>query len=618
MPPAGTSSEGPAPDGSGRDGPVPDDSEPAGTAPGGPSPGPSEPHGPVHERLPALLEAVLGVGTDLELRATLQHLVDSATELTGARYGALGVVDPERDTITELYTSGLSDAERERIGRLPGGHTGLIGALIEDPRPLRVDDLGSDPRSAGVPEGHPAMESFLGVPIRVHTEVFGNLYLAEKREGPFTEDDLSLVRVLGAQAGIAIGNARLYETARQRERWIEGAAAVTNALLTGEAAADALMTVAERARVLADADAGVVLMPTPGGGMEIVAASTLDDPGDLIGTTIEPGSDVLVQLLGGEPVFIEDSATDPRMTTPVRHRFGPSMMLPLQSCGRLIGTLALPRRRGGRPYTAVERLLASQFASQAAMALVLADTRHNREQLAVYEDRDRIARDLHDLVVQRLFATEMMLESTRRRAADPSEEDELLGRAIDELDSTIQEVRTAIFALQQPPADASASFRGRVLRETGGAADRLGFRPSVHFAGPVDALVDEEHGEALLAALRAALTAARRRPGLTAVDVEVDATATLPDGRRALRLTVSDNAPRDVRAPEDGTRRGTEPPPVEQPGAAPAHAPPDDTAPDRVAPRGAAGSEGSPAGEGPPGSGTTVVWETPFLISEQE
>ncbi|MFD7441931.1 GAF domain-containing protein [Streptomyces sp. NPDC059909] len=496
--------------------------------------------------LPMLLEAVLSVGTDLELRATLQHIVDWATRLIGARYGALGVVDPERGRITELFTTGLTDEERERIGPLPDGHSGLIGALIEDPRPLRIDDLTADPRSCGVPEGHPEMHSFLGAPIRVHTEVFGNLYLTEKRSGPFTDDDLALLRVLASQAGIAIGNARLYEAARQRERWIEGAAAVTTALLTGETAADALMTVAERARILADASAGVVLQPTEDGGMEVVAASTLDDPGDLIGTTIEPGSDVLVQLLGGEPVFIEDSATDPRMTTHVRHRFGPSMMLPLQSGGRLIGTLALPRRRGGRPYTAVDRLLASQFASQAALALVLADAQHNREQLAVYEDRDRIARDLHDLVVQRLFATEMMLESTRRRAAGVgSGEDELLGRAVDELDSTIQEVRTAIFALQQPPAEAPTSFRGRVLRETGGAAVLLGFQPSVHFTGAVDALVQEPHADQLLATLRGALAAAHRRAGVTAIDVEVDATVTLPDGGPGVRLTVTDNGVRD-------------------------------------------------------------------------
>ncbi|MGW9036303.1 GAF domain-containing protein, partial [Streptomyces sp. NPDC055721] len=453
-------------------------------------------------------------------------------------------------------TSGVTEEERQRIGRLPDGHTGLLGVLAQDPKPLRIDDLTADPRSSGVPDGHPEMRSFLGVPIRVHTQVFGDLYLTEKRTGSFTEEDLALLRVLASQAGIAIGNARLYETTRQRERWIEGAAAVTTALLTGATAENALMTVAEQARILADASAGVVLQPTPEGGMEIVAASTNDDPGDLVGTTIAPGSPVLVQLLGGEPVFLEDSATDPRMTTHVRSRFGPSMMLPLQSGGNLIGTLALPRRRGGPPYSAVDRLLASQFASQAALALVLADARHDRERLAVYEDRDRIARDLHDLVVQRLFATEMMLESTRRRAlaaapgagdgsgtgtgtatATDSDLDEsaLLSRAVDELDSTIQEVRTTIFALQQPPADAPTSFRGRVLRETGGAAALLGFQPSVHFSGAVDTLVEDEQAGKLLATLRGALAAAHRRPGITAITVEVSA------GSEGVRLRVEDD-----------------------------------------------------------------------------
>ncbi|MFC9389656.1 GAF domain-containing protein [Streptomyces venezuelae] len=492
-------------------------------------------------RLPMLLEAVLSVGTDLELRATLQHIVDSATELTGARYGALGVVDPERRRITELLTSGMTDEERQRAGRLPDGHTGLLGVLIQDPQPLRLDDLTADPRSSGVPAGHPEMHSFLGVPIRVHTEVFGNLYLTEK-PGGFTEEDLSLLRVLASQAGIAIGNARLYETARQRERWIEGAAAVTTALLTGASAENALMTVAEQARILSGASAGVVLQPTTEGGMEIVAASTTDDPGDLVGTTIAPGSAVLVQLLGGEPVFIEDSANDPRMTTHVRTRFGPSMMLPLQSGGKLIGTLALPRRRGDAPYTAVDRLLASQFASQAALALVLADARHDRERLAVFEDRDRIARDLHDLVVQRLFATEMMLESTRRRAGESSDDSALLGRAVDELDSTIQEVRTTIFALQQPPADAPTSFRGKVLRETGGAAVLLGFQPSVHFSGAVDTLVDEETAGRLLGALRGALAAAHRRPGIDAITVEVSA----GDGGGAHLRVTDDGTPPTV------------------------------------------------------------------------
>ncbi|MFJ8250868.1 GAF domain-containing protein [Streptomyces sp. NPDC094466] len=490
-------------------------------------------------RLPMLLEAVLDVGSDLELGSTLQQIVDASTALTGARHGALGVLDPDRDRVEELYTAGMTEAERRHLDLFPDDSSGGPAALAEE-----------DPQDRDPPPGRPPAGDVLRAPVLVHTEVFGQLRVAGKPSGPFDEEDHGLLRVLAAQAGIAIGNARLYGTARQRERWIAGAAAVTTALLTGTDAADALMTVAERARVLAGASAGVILQPTEEGGMEIVTASTPDDPAGIVGTVIEPGSAVLVQLLGGEPVFIEDSATDPRMTTGVRSRFGPSMMLPLQSGGRLIGTLALPRRRGERPYTEMDRLLATQFASQAALALVLADAQADREQLAVYEDRDRIARDLHDLVVQRLFATEMMLESTRRRAA--SEDDggsgeaeagagELLGRAVDELDSTIQEVRTAIFALQQPPAGAPSTFRGRVLRETGGAAALLGFPPSVRFAGAVDALVDEETGRELLAALRGALAAAHRRPGVSAIEVEVDATVRLPDGRSGVRLVVADD-----------------------------------------------------------------------------
>ncbi|MFI5984969.1 GAF domain-containing protein [Streptomyces sp. NPDC051555] len=520
--------------------------------------GPVDPgdQGDTEAGLPVLLEAVLSVGSDLELHATLQHIVDSAAELCTARYGALGVVDPEHVRLTELFTAGMTEAERAAIPRLPDGRSGLLGTLISDPRPLLVTDLGKDPRAAGFPPGHPPMHTFLGVPIRVHTEVFGNLYLTEKRGGgPFTEEDLALVRVLAAQAGIAIGNARLYETARRRERWIEGAAAVTTTLLAGRPAADALMCVAERARILADAAAGVVLQPTAVGGMEIVAASTEGDPGDLVGTAIAPGSAVLEQLLGGEPVFIDDSATDPRMTTHVRVRFGPSMMLPLQSGGQLIGTLALPRHRGGKPYDAVDRLLASQFASQAALALVLADAQYDREQLAVYEDRDRIARDLHDLVVQRLFATEMMLESTRRRSSTAPSGDtvgEELGRAVDELDSTIQEVRTAIFALQQPPTDAPTTFRGRVLRETGGAAVLFGFQPSVHFTGAVDTLLPDPVAGSLLAALRGALAAAHRRSEVTSIEVAVTAEAETTAGPGRVTLTVSDDGITDPGA------RGTE------------------------------------------------------------
>ncbi|KPC84715.1 MULTISPECIES: GAF domain-containing protein [Streptomyces] len=492
-------------------------------------------------------------GTHLDLRTTLQHIVDTATALAGARYGALALLHGEDRHVTDLFTCGMSDEDRRVAGPLLDGRTGVLGALVDDAQAVRVDDLTAGPHHRELPRGQLPMRSFLGAPVRVHTEVLGSLCVTAEEPGRFTDAEPALLRLLASQAAAAIGGTHLYETARQREHWIEGAAAVTRALLGGAGPEDALTIVAERARLLAGAAAGVILQPTPGGGMEIVAASTLDDPAGLVGTTIEPGSPVLVQLLGGEEVFIEDSATDERMTTPVRTRFGPSMMLPLQSGGRLIGTLALPRKRGGAPYTATDRLLASQFASQAALALVMADAQHYREQLAVYEDRDRIARDLHDLVVQRLFATEMMLESTRRKdLAGDEQTAELLAKAVDELDSTIQEVRTAIFALQQPPAEAPTTFRGRVMRETGGAAAVLGFQPSVQFTGPVDALVTEPVDGELLDVLRGALAAAHRRSGVSAVEVEVDATARLPDGRAAVRLVVADDG-----HAEDGTRSPT-------------------------------------------------------------
>ncbi|MEU1530200.1 GAF domain-containing sensor histidine kinase [Streptomyces fagopyri] len=515
-------------------------------------------------RLPALLEAVLCVGSDLELRATLQHIVDAAADLTAARSAALDITDP--------------------------GDTG----------PLEIRT--ARPPAAG-PDRHPRErpDDTLGVPIVVDDADFGNLYVAGSRGGPFTDEDEQLLRMLATQAGVAIGNARLYETARQRERWIEGAAAVTTALLTGEDAADALTTVAERARMLADASAGLILQPTAEGGMRIVTAATPDgpatpdDPGDIVGTTIEPGSPLLRHLLGGEPVFIDDSATDPRLTTHVRHRFGPNMMLPLQSGGRLIGTLVLPRDRGGRPYSAEERLLAAQFASQAALALVLADAQHSRERLAVYEDRDRIARDLHDLVVQRLFATGMMLESTQRRSSGEAEAElrEILGRAVDELQSTVQEVRTAIFALQQPPADAPTTLRGKVLRETASAAAALGFQPSTRFTGAVEALVPEPVVGHLLTALRRALTSAARRPGVSRVEVTVDATTRLPDGRPGVRLTVfHDGGTGEGGTLDDGAEDG------------------DTDEGDRD--EGDMDEGGTNEGGTDGGTGTTVVWQSPL------
>ncbi|GGY67301.1 sensor histidine kinase [Streptomyces omiyaensis] len=503
-------------------------------------------------RVPQLLEAMRSVGTGLELHTTLDRICETAAELAGARYAAIGVVDEEGKGLSDFVTHGVGDDVARRIGRRPDGHAGLLGALIRDPRTIRLADLSADPRSAGFPAGHPVMKTFLGVPIRVQGEIFGNLYLAEKRDGEeFNDYDEHMVRVLATEAGIAIGNARLYEAARQRERWIDGSVAVTTALLSGGDADDALAVVAEQARRLADADAGIVLLPAEEGGLEIVAVSS-PRPHKSLGVVIPPESRVVELLLDGEAVFVQDASTDPRMISRLTSAYGPSMLLPLQSGGRVLGALAMPRTRGARPFSEAERTLATQFASQAALALMMAEAQRDRERLAVFEDRDRIARDLHDLVIQRLFATGMMLESAQRKAIVPAVQ-EGVGKAVDELDVTIQEIRTAIFALQQGPAEAPSGLRTRVLREINMAAVPLGFKPAHRFLGAIDATVGELTGKNLIAALREALSNAFRHAGASRIEVVVDATVTLPDGSPGVRLTVADDG---VGMPEGGRRSG--------------------------------------------------------------
>ncbi|MEU5624077.1 sensor histidine kinase [Streptomyces tendae] len=538
-------------------------------------------------RVPKLLDAMRSVGSGLGLHSTLNRICETAADLAHARYAAIGVVDEDGDGLTDFVHHGLDEATVRRVGHLPDGRKGLLGALIRDPEPVRLTDLTADPRSCGFPEHHPPMRSFLGVPIRVQGEIFGNLYLTDKHAGePFDDYDLAMVRVLATEAGIAIGNARLYEAAQQRERWIDGSVAVTTALLAGGDTDDALQIVAEQARRVSGAAAGIVLLPADGGGLEIVA---VDAPGptNALGAVVPPGNAVVAEVLAGRPVFVEDAGTDPRLDDGPVRSYGPVMMLPLCRDGKVLGCLVMPRARGEGPFTRTERALGDRFASQAALALTMAEAQRDRERLAVYEDRDRIARDLHDLVIQRLFATGMMLESAQRRSAVPEVRDGV-GGAVDELDVTIQEIRSAIFALQQP-AEAPTGLRTRILREITMAAVPLGFTPSHRFVGPVDTAVGDLTGKNLIAALRETLSNAFRHAHADRIEVVVDATATLPDGRPGVRLTVADDG---VGVPEGGRRSGLHN--LER----------------RAESVGGASRLGP--GIGADGGGTTVLWEAPY------
>ncbi|MEV0534307.1 GAF domain-containing protein [Kitasatospora sp. NPDC050463] len=524
----------------------------------------------VTDRMQRLLEAVVSVGSGLDLHATLHRIATGAAELVDARYAALGVIAPGGHGLADFIHVGVDDETAAEIGELPAGR-GILGALIDRPEPLRLTDLAADPRSSGFPPKHPAMKTFLGEPIRIREEVFGNLYLTEKQGGgSFTPEDEQVVHALAAAAGVAIENSRLYEEGRRRERWIAGAAAVTTALLSTDQAEAALTVAAEQVRELADAALGMILLPTVDGegDGQMRVAHAAGEAAEFVQGELLPKESFGSRLLRGDSVYLDDMSSDPTVVIRLARSFGPSMAVPMVAAGRVLGGLCVWRPRGAVPFTDAEKQLAETFASQAAIALRLAEGQRDQQRLAVFQDRDRIARDLHDLVIQRLFATGMMLESAARRSVVP-EVKVGIGKAVDELDATIQEVRTTIYALQHDNhGDAPDTLRTRVLREGSQAAAALGFKPSVTFMGPVESLVGEKTGRQLLAALREMLSNTARHARASRVGVEIDATVHLDDdgrpvsgdpesldraGRPGVLLTVTDDG---VGIPAGGRRSG--------------------------------------------------------------
>ena len=480
-----------------------------------------------------LFTAVVSVAAGLELGATLRRIVKAATELVDAKYGALGVLNPD-GTLGEFVHVGLDQATVDRIGEFPAGR-GILGLLIDHPVPIRLDELATHPSSAGFPPGHPEMSSFLGVPVRVRGEVFGNLYLTEKRGGGgFTSEDERTVMALAAAAAVAIENARLYERTRQRERWQEAVAEIANVVLAGSETDEVLSLIAYRARTLTGAHVGLVALPDDDQRLVVEIVDGRDES-----SAVLPVAQPLLEIISNWDheclpagsvayrVFHEGvsqvSLTGERVLAldPDVPAFGPAIVVPLSTAERVLGVLVL---LWGDTHSHVPRdvlELAGSFASQAAVTLVLTEARREHERLAVYEDRDRIARDLHDLVIQRLFATGMMLQGVSRIEGVPDAADSRVSRAVDELDETIKEIRQTIFALHEPVEGPTSSARGRVLRETSQSAALLGFEPAVRFAGPVDSMLTPEVADQLIAALREALTNAAKHAQARRVEVIV-------------------------------------------------------------------------------------------------
>ncbi|GGZ30061.1 histidine kinase [Streptomyces inusitatus] len=471
------------------------------------------------DRLNGLLEAVLSVGRGLDLPQVLRGIVEAAVVLVDAEYGALGVVGEERN-LTSFLTAGVSEEDRRRIGELPSGH-GLLGELIRHPETLRLAELSEHPSSAGFPAHHPPMHSFLGVPVRVRDEVFGNLYLTEKRGGgEFDAEDESVLTTLAVAAGIAIENARLFEKVRLRERWLTASADFTSALLAGSSEIEVLEMMTDRARRITSSGLGVVYLTGPGG--ELREALALGEKGERPPRARGRGDG------GGRgPAAGAGGARTPppEGETPGgparRPGSGPAVAVPVGGTGRARGVLVLARRAGEPAFTEAETAPLPGFAGQAALALELEDRRRDSEQMALLADRDRIARDLHDLAIQRLFATGMTLQSARRFVEHPQATERLV-RAIDDLDDTIKIIRSTIFGLREREnPQASPGLRVRTVRALEQAARTLGFAPGLRMEGLIDTDVPRPVADEVLAVLGEALTNVARHARASRAEVSL-------------------------------------------------------------------------------------------------
>ncbi|WP_067461198.1 GAF domain-containing sensor histidine kinase [Actinomadura macra] len=497
------------------------------------------------DRVHALLEAVVSIGGELDLETVLRRIIEAATTLVDAHYGALGVISEEGERLVQFITVGVTDEQIAAIEHWPHGH-GILGLLIKEPHALRLANLSQHRESYGFPDNHPPMRTFLGVPIRVRDEVFGNLYLTEKAGGgEFEEEDQIVVTALATAAGVAIENARLYEETRRRERWLEASAEISTALLSGTGLHEVTSLLAQRARQVADAALATVAVVDEAAGEFQVVAADGDDAARLRGLRVPLDRSIAGRAYreGVALRLADGGAAASEAGLPTQLPVGPLLTVPLGVGESARGVISVINPPGGAVFSEGTQRLLEAFTGQAAVALELAERRRDFERLALLEDRDRIAKDLHDTVIQRLFATAMTLMSaikiTQKRDVAVR-----VQQAVDDLDDTIRQIRSSIFALQAPAEE--ESLRSRVHAVVDAASENLGFAPSVRLDGLLDTGVDEHVGEHVLAVVREALSNVARHAGASEASVVIDV-------GDELKLRVEDDG---VGIPKGGRRSG--------------------------------------------------------------
>lgn len=489
-----------------------------------------------------LMAAILAVAGELELPAVLERFVQVSAELTGARFGAINVLDEQGASVTFVYT-GVPTAVARMMAHPPHA-MGVLGQIPETGA-LRLDDLTEHPAFQGWPAHHPQMGSFLGASVRVRDQVFGQLYLSEKLDGrPFTENDERTIVALAAAAGVAVANAQLYAQSNRREHWLQAGQAITTMLLEGIDEEEALEHIARTAREVAGADTAALALPGLGGEL-LVELADGHDADKLLGQVMPEGGRAWTVQREGKGLLTPSLSASRTVRPEPMRAFGPAMFAPLQTSGRGVGVLILLRRVGEPAFEEGDLATAESFASQAALAYVLAEARHAQDVAALLDERERIARDLHDLAIQQLFATGMQLETVRRRAArgvDPQELTAIVEEALDNVDESVRQIRQIVHELRDP--DAATGVVERLRREASLARTGLGFAPSLVInldgegfdTGDVDAeyrideRLDAQLTDDVVAVVREGLANAARHAHAASVIVRVAVTGKGPQG----------------------------------------------------------------------------------------
>ena len=475
------------------------------------------------DQMDLLLDAVVEIGSDLDLDATLRRVIAAAKRLTGARYGGLGVRAAD-GTIGDFLHDGIDAATTALIGHPPVGK-GLLGLPLYRPEALRIDDVTDHAAAVGFPEHHPRMRAFLGVPITIRGKVFGSIYLTDDRpEYVFSESDEIAARALASAAGVAVDNARLFDRLRSSAKWTRASREITTALLSGiDPQVRALRLIAEHARELTDSEQAIVLVPEspdqPAAEVETLLVSTAvgAHASEVIGQRIPVEESTSGAVFRSGAPVITDSFRHPIPGfTDVGQRA--AIVMPLRAQHNVVGVIAVARSAHEPAFDAVHLGLMGDFADHAAMAITLAAAHEHARDLTILADRERIAHDLHDHVIQRLFAAGIDIQGTIARSRSP-EVTSRLSRTVDSLQSVIDEIRTAIFNLQAP-AGAEGSLRQRIQLTLAQLTENSDLATTLRVVGPMTAVGPElaNHAEAVVTE---AVSNAVRHAGASRLTVEV-------------------------------------------------------------------------------------------------